>query len=268
MLIVEPDRQSCFGLCGNDIGCLVADNQVGDLDIARLKPIGACVERDGFDLGQNRNKPWNWVVRQMWIRDMALRARDGNPHVHRTATADFHHVAQAVDAGRFADEAIIRDAIACLHMGDQCPCAVDGRPFFVARDDQADRACILGDVMQRSNKGGDAALHIDSAASMQQIALNLWHKRVASPAIAGRHDIDVTSKRKVLSACRTNGEQIFNRRAMCGVGIVFARNKAFDGKAQRNKHIFKRVKNRASGRCDAFASDQSLGISQCKSIIH
>jgi hypothetical protein len=104
---------------------------------------------------------------------------------------------------------------------------------------------------------------------MQQIALNLWHKRVASPAISGRHNIDMTGKGEVPTAyALPDCEQIFDRRAMGGVVVVFARNEAFDGKAKRHEHIFKRVKYRTAGGGNAFASDQSLGISQCKGVRH
>ena len=53
--------------------------------------------------------------------------------------------------------------------------------------------------MKRSDKGSDAALHVDGATPMQKVAFYLRHERIAGPAIAGRHNINMTGKSKMPS---------------------------------------------------------------------
>ena len=116
--IVEPDGKSRFGFCRNDVGRLVPDIQVRDLDIARLEPVRAFVEGDCFDLCQNSDKLRDRVVRKMRVSDMALRSGHRNPHIDGAAPTNLHHVAKPVDACWFTDKACIGNTAACMHMRD------------------------------------------------------------------------------------------------------------------------------------------------------
>ncbi len=144
---------------------------------------------------------------------------------------------------------------ALLHMVDQRAGAVNRGAFFVAGDDQADRACVRRNLVQSGNKGRDAALHIDRAAPVQQVAANFGHERVAVPAIAGRNDIDMAGKGEMAALCFTDREQIFDRRAMRRIVVAFARNEPLDGETQRQEHRLKRVEHCAGRGRDAFAGD-------------
>ena len=141
-------------------------------------------------------------------------------------------------------------------------------PFFIACDDKADGARIGRDVVQSSNKCRNAALHINRAAPVQKVTFDFGSKGITCPAIAGWNDVNMAGESKVTPGRLPDREQIFDRRAMRGVVVIFARYKAFDGKTQRNKHIFKRVENGASCRSDALASDQALGVGKCNGIGH
>ena len=103
--VVEPDRQPAFGFCRNDIMCGIADMKIGKFDIARLEPVGSFVELERINLGQYPAQFCDRIVGVMRIGDMALHAVHRDPHIYRTASPDFHHVAQLVDRCRFADEA-------------------------------------------------------------------------------------------------------------------------------------------------------------------
>ena len=51
--------------------------------------------------------------------------------------------------------------------------------------------------MKRSDKRGDAALHVDGATPMQKVAFYLRHERIAGPAIAGGHNVNMAGKSKM-----------------------------------------------------------------------
>ena len=144
MTVVEPDRQSAFGLGRNDIMRRIADVEIGKLDIARLEPVGPFVQLKRINLGENLAKLGDRIVRIVRIGDMALHAVHRDPHIDRTAPSDFHHVAEPVDRCRLADEAEVRDNTALGHQIHYRDGAEPRRAFFVPGDDQADRAEIIG----------------------------------------------------------------------------------------------------------------------------
>ena len=266
--IVEADGQPRQRLCRDHIRCRVAGVQLSNLDIARLEKFGAFIEYNRLDLRKDGNQPRNWIVGQMRIGNMALRAFDGDPHIHRSAPTDLHHVAQPVDAGGFADKAQIGQGAACLHMLDQRACAVDGWAFLITGDDQAYRSGFFGDFVQGSDKGPDAAFHVDSAAPVKQVAADFGFEWCACPAVARRHDIKMPRKGEMPPAFSTDCKQVFHRAAMRRVRIVSTCNETFDSEAQRHQQRLHRVKNAAARRRDALAGHQGLGILQGKAVSH
>ncbi len=146
--------------------------------------------------------------------------------------------------------------------------AVNSGAFLVTRDDQADRTSPGRDVMQRRDKSRDAALHIDCAAPMEQVAAHFGHERIALPAVARRHHIDMTGKGEMAPSCRADGKEILDRRAMRRIVVIFTCNESFDGKTERQQHRFECIEHRTAGRRNALASDQFFGIAEGKAVGH
>ena len=147
-------------------------------------------------------------------------------------------------------------------MFDQSARAVNGRAFFVAGDNQADRTRFRRNVVQRRDEGGDAAFHIDRAAPVQQVTTNVGNKRIAAPTLAGWYDIKMSGKGKMAAIALADCEQIFGGPAVCRVAIAFTSDKPLDCETQRHQHRFKRIKNRAGCRCDALAGDQAFCVGE------
>jgi len=91
--------------------------------------------------------------------------------------------------------------------------------------------------VQCRDECGDAALHIDCAATVKQIALYLGNERVACPASARRHDIKMPGKGEVTPSGFANGKQIFDGRTMRWIVIARARYKTVNAKAHRLQHV-------------------------------
>ena len=91
----------------------------GDLEIARLEPVGAVIELQCIQLGQDRHKFRQRIVGQMRVSDVPLRALDRDPDIDRAAPPDFHHVAQLVHAGGLADQAQVWLVTLLVHIVDQ-----------------------------------------------------------------------------------------------------------------------------------------------------
>ena len=140
---------------------------------------------------------------------------------------------------------------------------MDRRAFLVAGDDQAEHAGIGGDALRGGDETGDRALHVDRAAPVQQVAADLGGEGAAMPALAGRDDVEMAGKAEMAPAVAADrgarGEQVFDRAAVFGIGIVAAVDEAGDGKPRRAQHRFDRVEHRAGRGGDAFGGDQPGG---------
>ena len=80
--------------------------------------------------------------------------------------------------------------------------AVDRGAFFVAGDEEADRARerALGDEAQGGgDRGGDAALHVAGAAAPELAVRDFARERVEPPErlVAGRHDVGVAGEGEI-----------------------------------------------------------------------
>ena len=87
------------------------------------------------------------------------------------------------------------------HPLQQLDGAVDGDVFLVAGDQERDRAfwlaAIVGEILQhRGDAAGDAALHVDRAAAVQQAVLHLAGERAMRPGgfVARRHHVGMAGK--------------------------------------------------------------------------
>ncbi len=57
-----------------------------------------------------------------------------------------------------------------------------------------------GDLGRRGDEGGDAALHVDRAAAVEQAAAHLRRERVAAPALAGRDHVEMAGEAEMGAA--------------------------------------------------------------------
>src|SRR5204863_4762913 len=108
----------------------------------------------------------------MRVGDMTLHAADREAPRHAAAAADLDHVAELGRRGRLADDAVVERLAARLQPLQHFFCAVDRNPFFIAGDQETDRAWKLwtarrDKALGRGDKGGDRALHVDRAAPAQ-----------------------------------------------------------------------------------------------------
>ena len=99
----------------------------------------------GGDARERRQR----IMRALGISDMPLLAARENLAVERAATADFHHVAERVDIGGFADDAVIETLAPLPRPVEQLRRAVDRGAFLVAGDEEGNRA--LRDAVPDAN---------------------------------------------------------------------------------------------------------------------
>ena len=93
--------------------------------------------------------------------------------------------------------------------------AVDGNGFLVAGDQERDRAfwlaAIVSEILQhRRDAAGDAALHVDRAAAIEEAVLDVAGERAVAPCgfIAGRHHIGMPGKGDVRGSAANTGIEI------------------------------------------------------------
>ena len=68
------------------------------------------------------------------------------------------------------------------------------------------------------DEGGDRALHIDGAPAVEKPAAYLGRERIAAPAFAGRHNVEMAGKAEMRAAISPGGEQILDRSVGCLAG--------------------------------------------------
>jgi len=132
---------------------------------------------------------------------MALHAAHHHVDRHAAAPADLHHVAEAPGAGRLADHAGV-DRLATLGQALQhLDRAVDGRPLFVAGDQETDRAAEVATALAEKarcsvGEGRDRALHVGGAAAEKVAIRQLGRERADGPRreIAHRHDVGMAGE--------------------------------------------------------------------------
>ena len=91
------------------------------------------------------------VVRQVRIGDVPLYAVDMQVGGDGAASAVFHHVADALGAGRLADQAVIQPLVARHQRFDHLNRAVGGAGLFIRGDQECQAAPVI-------RVGGDKSL--------------------------------------------------------------------------------------------------------------
>ena len=122
--------------------------QVGRLEICRSL-IELCRRQAIDDAGELRHR----IVGDLRIGRMSLLAVDDEFDIERAAPADPDFVAEGLRVRRLADEAGIDHLVARLQPVEHLHRAVDRRPFFIARDQERQRAAwqaaIVMNVFER-----------------------------------------------------------------------------------------------------------------------
>src|SRR5690606_34910118 len=133
--------------------------------------------------------------------------------------ADLDHVAQTLDAGRFADEAQVGHFAALADQLDQRAGAVDRRAFLVAGYDHAERAGLARNLRRRRDHRRHRALHVDRAAPVEQVAAHLGREGAAGPALARRDHVEMPGEGEMARALGSaaDGEAVLDRAALAFV---------------------------------------------------
>jgi hypothetical protein len=92
------------------------------------------------------------------VGDMALHARNLDPHVDRTAPSYFDGVSEAVDRGWLADQDHVRPYLPFVQPVDDPRRAVSGEPFLVSGDHQGEGAFAGFEAGESRDISGDRAL--------------------------------------------------------------------------------------------------------------
>ena len=140
------------------------------------------------------------VVGEVRIGDVTLDAVHGELARERAAPADLDRVAERVGAAGLADHAPVDLLAARFERFHHAPRAVDRRAFLVARQQERERAAVIGMRGDKALAGGhhrrESTLHVGGAAAVQDAVAHDRVERIGLPffARAGRHDVGVTGE--------------------------------------------------------------------------
>jgi hypothetical protein len=142
----------------------------------------------------------NGIIRQLRVSHVPLLAMHEHAAGERAAPADLDGIAQGLDAGRFADEAVIDlDPVFAkpLHDLDR---AMERGTFLVGGDEQADGTLVPGvfgqKILDRGDKRRQRGFHVSRAAPVKITVADLGLEGVALPGLAwtGRHDVGMAGE--------------------------------------------------------------------------
>ncbi len=161
------------------------------------------MRRDEFS--ERGREQMNRVLGQMRIRNVALHAFHGQLARHRATAAILDHIAERDTGCRFPDDAVIQPFAACLECFDHLDGAVRCRAFFVARDQERERATVRwmrrDEFLARYDERRYRCLHIRRTTPVQLAVAMGRNERRRRPLFErpGRHDIGVAGEREQLA---------------------------------------------------------------------
>jgi len=161
---------------------------------------------------------------------VALDALDRQGARKRAAPAVLDHVAQRVDRGRFADDAVVERFATCLEGFDDGHGAIDGIAFFIGGEQEGERTGMVRvsgeEGFDGRHRSSDRGFHVGRAASVEHAVADFRGEGRAGPFFqrAGRHDIGVAGKdeeRRRRATARpeigdTVAVDVFDGEAECG----------------------------------------------------
>ena len=147
----------------------------------------------------------------MRVGDVALDALDHQLAGQAAAAAVLDHVAEALDRGRLADDAVVDALATCLHGLNDGNGAVGGVAFFVGGEQQGNAAGVVGvrrdEAFNGGHEGGQRGFHVGRAAAVEVAVALGRDERIGRPALdrAGRHDVGVAGKTQHRAAAAAMG---------------------------------------------------------------
>src|SRR6186997_2995902 len=109
-------------------------------------------------------------------------------------------------------------------------------------------------LRNRSDEGGDGALHVISPAAEEAAVLDHGLKRLSRPAIARWHNVEMPGETEMGRAGTPDCDHILGR------AIRFlAENETVNVEAQREQRLLKQIEHLAARRRDAWAGDERRG---------
>src|SRR6516164_52992 len=195
---------------------------------------------------------------------MSLPARDNQRAIERAAAAGFDGVAEHLDIAWLAENAVIETLTALGGPFQKLHCAVDRDAFFVAGNEERERAfpglAAVGRKMveRGGDETSDAAFHVDRAASVNLLAGDVAAERRMPPRrlIARRHHVGVPSKDQIRPCVADAGIKVVDRRR-AGLG----EGRAMHGKSSLRKYLLQITKRAAVFRRHRPAADEIAGNS-------
>jgi len=152
---------------------------------------------------------------------MTLAAGDDERAVERAAPPRLDGVAERLDIARLAENTMIEPLAARRRPLQHLDGAVDGDAFFVAGDEERERAffrlAAIGREMveRRRHEAGDGAFHIDRAAAVEHVAGHHAGERRMFPRrfVARRHDVGVAGEHESGFGVAGARVEVFDRRS-------------------------------------------------------
>ena len=143
MQIIEANVQKRLGRGWDHIGCGIADIKARHLQRAWLEPITAIVQSFSGQPIQHPHQPMHRIIGAFRIGGMALNTMHRDMRCHGTAPADFQRIAKRHLGSGLTHQCHIRDLVIIRHPFQHLGGAIDGRPFLITRDQQADAALMI-----------------------------------------------------------------------------------------------------------------------------
>ena len=151
---------------------------------------------------------------------------------------------------------------ALSHPLQQLDGAVDRDRFLVAGDQKRDRAftvfsrlaAVVGEILQhRGDAAGDAALHVDGTAAVEEAVLDLAGECAVAPGrlVADRHHVGVAGKGDVRRGIAEAGIEVVDV-----LGAGFAEGHAVQLEAGGLQQVFKNTQRAGIGGGNGGAADE------------
>ena len=246
----ESEVEQRHGFARHHVGGARARIQVRHLERRGREVLVALVPFDADNLGQRRRQLVHRVACQVRVRHVALDALYRQLARQGATAAVLAGVAQYIAGSRLAHDAVIQLFAARLQGVANDGGTVDGRTFFVRRDQQRDGTAMLGvgghEFLGRHHEGSDRAFHVGRPTAVQPAVAFGGYERVAIPLFARtrRHHIRVTGKHGQRRGAAAPGPQIGDA-ALCD---GFAREAdALQPGGKRRLAIFIRRGDRRTG---------------------
>lgn len=262
MRVIEPDVETGRDLGWDNVVSRVARIDARHLQVRRSEMCCSIIEAQRRQPIKHARQTAQRVDCLIRISDVPLSACDEQPAVQTAASADLDHLAKRSRVGWLAEQAVVRPLAMRRHPVEHLSSAIDGRAFFIASNEKADRASRRDagaqEIKRRGNHAGNAAFHINRAAPPEFASFDNPGKRRMGPGrdVAWWDHIDMSSKTQMRAAFADPGIQVIDIR-----GIRRAEHKPMAREAGRFQRLLNDIKRCAAIGRDAGATDQIGGQS-------